>query len=1407
MKKTISFFPGRLKVTFRKGPSGHLRQDPSQEAMNIKKNPALQDRTPPQSHEVVKTNARTEVLQRGGDVSDQLEVLGEHILQFGKYKGKHFRWLLENDVGYIMYLMKKVEEEEREGTFRPEGNSKDSLLSFMEYAKSFREIVDLREYLVARRPEPPVASEGDNVVGFGARAKDSWRQIWESRADGYAAFILGVKCVPNSKMHRLQQYIRKQQAAERHPSHPAAVTASNISTKTSRSLEMEEDEELERGMLELSPSKFDSEQTTVKTPLPVPPQLLAIAPQLGIKEQEPAVPRPDPTGRQPAPPVPAYDQDVSQWNCSQQQKIWMKTEMEALGLWPGSRPVRHPMNMLSLWRFPPQPEMIDTITELPSPKFFQLHPFFIWKPDHPIMERLRNNYILPCLHGCVNPQVASSGVGRPRVIIGTSGQYYIIASRLTCKVCKRYWHADKPQWLEKLPKRFTNIVPAFLTHKKAICKSVMDELRRSGRSPEDMAKQLTEVLHLKYERAHLAYLLSIQNTRDAEAGVYGQKTITGLLRQEDTPAPFGGYSDTNGWCGVSVSSHYLVSCLVQEYRRQKELLTLLLQGTFGQALRSDHTRKVARKVVLSSGTMSSFAIMNENWMVLSWVMLQSECDRSLHPMYEGLAQRYTVAGVQKAGYHWVDRDCCAPFKVLNPGAQEHLVWDCWRTTEAIVAAATTGLLANNSASRSKFNHSITLKLDLFHCMRRLTRECVSEHHSLYSSFCQFLSAAFVVVDQTDLQRLKDAYAFCRISAATPSKQHIREHCRTKVPQPRELLQRVEDVLHRFHLAKDPNGVALFKPSMLKVWRIQRVHILRGCLSDPEVGEGILYRYGGTLQLNYTKGEGATVPVWIPVRGTSQQEGFHFHQARWVTGNRVSCELFQAQAMTGVVRWNFQRLVDLKQPDVELPAVFDPLLLSELNRCSLKVTGRAKYPALQISNRDTGERFGLEYVEPGCRPVFLNWDKETLQESSSQEEMHPCPASAIATDSVPQETADDVQDHSVGAVPVLSFQLPPEEPLQPSLPPESAEVKAETQPLDTGSSTSFAVVALLPASSSPRVARTGPVKAGGLVHVLDHSRWTAPMTAAIDALLIKHHGAKDLVKRVDADYAAMVQRACTDPNSLLHPTTCQHISRYVKHLAKLKNSSSALNTSSEAVMETQQLWQSLTTGSQTVSVPVTTLPPATVNPPPAAPPQDESLSRATVERIVTEILEKQQQQQQQQQQQGKKTTRNCLACGQPKSRYLGDGSSVHFFYQTSTVKYFYCSTKVYKTYAAEGLTNQRMTFEEFAASPFFAKELEAAKQRGAEWKRVSEERAKRKSAVPLPTGRLCRFCHQPLKQGPNSPHIHSYFPDLPGKYIYCPSRVFSLYREQGMDKELTWREFQQSRFFEAERERWAGEKRK
>ncbi|KAK7944623.1 hypothetical protein WMY93_000351 [Mugilogobius chulae] len=1052
-----------------------------------------------------------------------------------------------------------------------------------------------------------------------------------------------------------------------------------------------------------------------------------------------AIKRPPPP--RPPPPQLPLEQELSQWCCSHQQKVWMKLELESMGLWPGSRPVSNLMKSFSLWRLPPQPELIDNVDLLPSPKYFQLHPFFIWKPESDyLMGGLCSALCGLCWCGQTTCDCGSHWTVLPAVIPA-------VLQEVPKEVVRR-----QPPLLEKLPQRFTNLLPALLTYKKAICKSVLDELRRTGKSPGDMANQITESLHLKYERANLAYLLCCQNVMGGEAGTYGQMTITKFLRQETTPKSFGGYSDSDGWNGVSVSSHYLSDCLLHEFQHQRNTILRLLQGTFGQALRSDHTRKVARKVMFSSGTMSSYAVMNENWMILSWVMVQSETEKSLRPLYEGLSKRYTTAGIEKACFQWVDRDCCAAFRVAGTVAGEDLSWEAWRTTDAIVAEVTSGNLLNTCASRSHYNDSIIIKLDLFHCMRRFLRECASEHHPLYSSFAQFLSAAFCVVDQDDLQRLKDAYVFCGIQPANPTKQHIREHCRTMIPQPRELVQRVEGVFHHFHQATDPNGVPLFKPSMLQCWRIQRVHILRGCLSDPEVEGGILYRHGGTLQLNHVPGEGASVPVWIPIRGTSQQEGYHFHQAQWVTGTQVSPELFQAQGLTGVCRWNFQRLVDLKQPGVSLPAVFDPALMQALNTVSKRVLGEEKYPALHLSAEDTGERFGLEYTEPECRPVPLDWDKHKTRKDTGNTSSPSVPTAPPAS-----ETA---RISSTAPTRLFSFSFPRAAlPVTPAITTSSADadkaagslsvtepqLKSEViSPCDLGvtslhEAASTSDSASLPVRSSPSSARTGPVKTGGRVFVLDHRRWPAPMKTAIDDLLNKHRGQKDMLKLVDQVYAALVHSSSTDPN--IHKTHQQNFEHVL-----------FTHTSPEKLEQTQSLWQSLTAGSTTTTVPVVVMPPAAVNPSPPALTVTPPLSQETLEKIVQGIVEKQQ--------------------------------------------YFYCSTKVFNTYGAEGLTDPRMPFKDFVATEFFQRELEATRQRVEE--RQQQKRKREESPAP---GRKCRFCKLELKQGPNSPHIHTSFPGLPGKYIYCPAKVFSAYREQGMEREMSWRQFQQSPFYEKEKERW------
>ncbi|XP_058236577.1 uncharacterized protein LOC131346866 [Hemibagrus wyckioides] len=216
MHKKAVFFPGCVKVVFRKGPLGYLLQEPTEEARLIKDNPSLPDKSAPKEEELVRRNALAVVSQRGGGASDKREVFGEYILQFGKYKGKSFRWLFENDIGYTVYLMKNLQQEEAAGVFTAEGPSKSSLLTFVQ---------SLLSYTFKNPAAPTASSEGDQLVGFGARSKSTWWEIWDSRAVGYASFIM------------------KTQTAN-----------SCISTT-----ELEDADELESATLNISPSKLQSQ--------------------------------------------------------------------------------------------------------------------------------------------------------------------------------------------------------------------------------------------------------------------------------------------------------------------------------------------------------------------------------------------------------------------------------------------------------------------------------------------------------------------------------------------------------------------------------------------------------------------------------------------------------------------------------------------------------------------------------------------------------------------------------------------------------------------------------------------------------------------------------------------------------------------------------------------------------------------------------------------------------------------------------------------------------------------------------------------------------------------------------------------------------------------------------------------
>lgn len=91
--------------TFRKISTGELEKKPSQEALKQKASNCGSKGPPAKKPEEVEAEAKDRVLSEGGDPSNNWLVLSRYTIQFGQYKGQTFRWLLENDVDYVAYIV------------------------------------------------------------------------------------------------------------------------------------------------------------------------------------------------------------------------------------------------------------------------------------------------------------------------------------------------------------------------------------------------------------------------------------------------------------------------------------------------------------------------------------------------------------------------------------------------------------------------------------------------------------------------------------------------------------------------------------------------------------------------------------------------------------------------------------------------------------------------------------------------------------------------------------------------------------------------------------------------------------------------------------------------------------------------------------------------------------------------------------------------------------------------------------------------------------------------------------------------------------------------------------------------------------------------------------------------------
>lgn len=92
----------------------------------------------------VEAEARACVVSEGGDPGAETVILSRCTVQFGKYRGQTFKWMMENDVGYMVHVVtvhQKERARERSVSQHPLMANKDALTRYSCAYPAFDEMV------------------------------------------------------------------------------------------------------------------------------------------------------------------------------------------------------------------------------------------------------------------------------------------------------------------------------------------------------------------------------------------------------------------------------------------------------------------------------------------------------------------------------------------------------------------------------------------------------------------------------------------------------------------------------------------------------------------------------------------------------------------------------------------------------------------------------------------------------------------------------------------------------------------------------------------------------------------------------------------------------------------------------------------------------------------------------------------------------------------------------------------------------------------------------------------------------------------------------------------------------------------------------------------------------------------
>ncbi len=163
----------------------------------------------------VLAEASSFVSTNGGDPSDQFLVLAHCKLQFGKYQGQTFRWLLENSLGYAVYLVLSVSKETAQNN--PLSENKQL---FLLYTSHIREMaVEVEKYERKQGMQAEARATGDQgclMVEFGDFQGRSMKDVYEDQskeAQALIRYLVKADARPNTNMAIFKTYVLKRRAS------------------------------------------------------------------------------------------------------------------------------------------------------------------------------------------------------------------------------------------------------------------------------------------------------------------------------------------------------------------------------------------------------------------------------------------------------------------------------------------------------------------------------------------------------------------------------------------------------------------------------------------------------------------------------------------------------------------------------------------------------------------------------------------------------------------------------------------------------------------------------------------------------------------------------------------------------------------------------------------------------------------------------------------------------------------------------------------------------------------------------------------------------------------------------------------------------------------------------------------